>query len=194
MGTIELRRVCVYCGSNPGSDPAYIEAARRLGTLLGERRISLVYGGSNSGTMGVVADAVLAAGGEVYGVITEALVGRKRAHNGLTRLKVVKSMHERKAGMAELGDAFIALPGGLGTLDEFFEAVTWAQLGIHQKPCGLLNVNGYYDGLRNFLQHAVEQGFVHPAHCEMIMIEKDPARLLDRFAAYVPPVVDKLLG
>jgi len=194
MQSIELRRVCVYCGSNPGKDPAYIEAARRLGTLLGERGITLVYGGSNSGTMGVVADAVLAAGGEVYGVITEALVMRKRAHNGLTRLKVVQSMHERKAGMAELGDAFIALPGGLGTLDEFFEAVTWAQLGIHQKPCGLLNVNGYYDGLRAFLQHAVDQGFVHPAHCEMIMIEEDPARLLDRFAAYVPPVVDKLLG
>jgi uncharacterized protein (TIGR00730 family) len=188
-----VRRVCVYAGSNPGSDPAYADAARALARLLAERRIGLVFGGSNVGLMGILADTALAAGGEVIGVMPQALVDREIAHRGLTELRVVGSMHERKALMADLSDAFIAVPGGIGTLEELIEVYTWSQLGIHDKPCGVLNVRGYYDGLAAFLDHAVEEGFLRPQHRAVLSVAADPAELLEQFAAYDPPTVGKWL-
>lgn len=175
----ELRRVCVYCGSRPGRRPAYADAARRLGTLLAEAGVGLVTGGGKVGLMGVVADAVLDAGGEAVGVIPQALLDREVGHEGLTDLYVVRTMHERKAAMAELADAFVALPGGLGTLEEIAEALTWAQLGIHTKPCGLLDVDGYYTPLVRFLDHTVDQGFVHAEHRAALVVASEPAALLD---------------
>src|SRR5919199_3791597 len=178
-----MRRVCVFCGSSPGADPAYAAAARRLAEVLVRRGIGLVYGGGSVGLMGVLADAALAAGGEVTGVIPRALQAREVGHAALPDLRVVETMHERKALMAELADGFVALPGGLGTLEEFFEVWTWAQLGIHAKPCGVLNVGGYFDPLLAFLDHAVAEGFVRDAYRAMLLVAAEPAPLLDRLAA-----------
>ncbi len=188
---MDIRRICVFCGSNPGASPVYAEAARALGEALAERGLGLVYGGGNVGLMRVVADAALAAGAEVIGVIPHALVAREVAHQGLTELREVGSMHERKALMAELSDGFIALPGGIGTLEEWFETWTWAQLGLHAKPLGLLDVAGYYGELLRFLDHVVAERFLHPDHRSMVLVETDPGLLLDRMRAYVPPVVAK---
>ncbi len=173
-----MRSVCVFCGSNPGRRPEYLAGAAELGRLLAARGLRVVYGGAHVGTMGALADAVLAAGGEITGVIPEHLVDAEVAHRGLTDLRVVASMHERKALMAELSGAFVALPGGLGTLEEFAEVVTWAQLGLHAKPTGLLNLLGYYDGLLAFLDHASEERFLRPAHREMVISRPDPGSLL----------------
>lgn len=193
VSRLSPRRICVYCGSNAGTNPAYRAAARHLGTLLGERGIGLVYGGGKVGLMGVVADAALAAGGEVIGVIPEALRAREVGHTGLTGLRVVNTMHERKALMEALSDAFIALPGGLGTLDELFEILTWSQLGMHAKPCGLLDVAGFFAPLVAWLDHATAEGFVRPPHRAMVMVETDAARLLERFAEYQAPALGKWL-
>ena len=186
-----MKSVCVYCGSSAGRDPAYAAAARRLGEEIAGRGLGLVYGGSSVGIMKVVADAALALGGRVTGVIPEALVRKEIAHRGLSELLVTSSMHERKMKMAELSDAFVALPGGIGTLEELFEAWTWAQLGLHAKPCGLLNVAGYFDRLIGFLDHAVAERFVKEANRAMLVVSAEPADLLDRFAAYRPPTVEK---
>ena len=186
-----MRRVCVYAGSNPGNDLIYAQAARELADLLAERGIGLVYGGGRVGLMGVLADTALAAGGEVIGVMPQALVDREIAHEGLTELRVVASMHERKALMAELSDAFVAVPGGIGTLEELIEIYTWSQLGIHAKPCGVLNVDGYYDHLAAFLDHAVAAGFLKAEHRAVLSVASEPGELLERLAAYVPRTVAK---
>ena len=186
-----IQRVCVFCGSNGGARPEYLEAAVKLGQNLTARSIGLVYGGAGVGLMGAVADAVLNAGGEVIGVMPRSLVEREVAHRKLRDLRVVGSMHERKALMAELADAFIALPGGLGTLEEFFEVWTWAQLGEHSKPLGMLNVAGYYDPLLVFFDHLVNERFIRPEHRAMVLVEQDCGALLARFAGYSPPVVSK---
>lgn len=185
------QRVCVFLGSNHGQRPEYREAAARVGRLLAERGIGLVYGGASVGLMGVLADACLEAGGEVVGVMPQALVDREVAHYGLTKLHTVHSMHERKAKMAELADAFIALPGGAGTLEELFEVWTWAQLGLHAKPCALLDVAGYFTPLVEFLDRMVTEGFVKSPHREMLVVERDPVALLDRIADYDAPTVTK---
>jgi uncharacterized protein (TIGR00730 family) len=186
-----MKKICVYCGSSSGKRPEYIESANRLAKMLVEQDIGLVYGGASVGIMGVIADAVLAGGGEVIGVIPQSLVDKEVSHSGLTELTIVKSMHERKAIMADLADGFIALPGGLGTLEELFEILTWSQLGLHTKPCGLLNVDGYYDKLCGFLDHAVEEQFVKTLHREMLLIEETPEKLLVVMQDYHPPVVDR---
>jgi uncharacterized protein (TIGR00730 family) len=186
-----VRRVCVYAGSNPGNDLIYAQAARELADLLAEHGIGLVYGGGRVGLMGVLADTALAAGGEVIGVMPQALVDREIAHEGLTELRVVASMHERKALMAELSDAFVAVPGGIGTLEELIEIYTWSQLGIHAKPCGVLNVDGYYDHLAAFLDHAVAAGFLKAEHRAVLSVASEPGELLERLAAYVPRTVAK---
>ena len=188
-----MRSVCVFLGSNPGSKPAYLQAAQDLGAELARRGLTTVYGGSNVGLMGALADAALAAGGQVVGIIPETLRKKELAHTGLTTLHVVSSMHERKALMAELSDAFIALPGGMGTLEELCEMLTWAQLGFHTKPCGLLDVDGYYATLCAFLDNATTQGFILPAHRGMLLSASTPAALLDSFHGYVAPVVNKWL-
>ncbi|NVE00529.1 TIGR00730 family Rossman fold protein [Massilia sp. BJB1822] len=175
-----MKTVCVYCGANAGADPLYAEGARALAAALVEQNMSLVYGGGNVGLMGIIADEVLRLGGEATGVIPTKLVEREVAHNGLTRQFIVKDMHERKAMMAELSDGFIAMPGGLGTLEELFEMLTWAQIGIHSKPVGLLNMNGYYDRLMDFVEHARSQGFVRPQHAALMHVETDPRALLER--------------
>lgn len=180
-------RVCVFCGSSAGARPDYAAAATALGAEIARRGLGLVYGGAKVGLMGTVADAVLAGGGDVIGVIPEALVERELAHPGLTRLEKVPTMHARKARMADLATGFIALPGGLGTLEELFEVWTWAQLGHHAKPCALLDVAGLYSGLARFLDTLVTEGFVREAHRTMLIAESDPAVLLDRMAAYRPP-------
>ena len=177
-----MKSVCVFTGSSAGIRPEYREAARDLGRLLAQRGIGIVYGGAHVGLMGAVADAALDAGGSVIGVIPQALVAKEIAHTGLTELRVVASMHERKAMMADLADAFVTLPGGLGTLEEFFEVLTWAQLGLHGKPCGLLNVCGYFDGLLTFTDHAAAEGFVRREHREMVFVADSPVVLLDRLA------------
>lgn len=186
-----MKRVCVFLGSNPGRNHRYLEAARDTGRELARRGLDVVYGGSNVGLMRELADSALAAGGKVLGVIPEALRQKEIAHPGLTELHVVASMHERKALMAELADAFIALPGGLGTLEELCEILTWAQLGFHRKPCGLLDVDGYYGPLNAFLDQAVGEDFVMAAHRAMLLSATAPDALLDLFADYVPPSVDK---
>ena len=175
-------RICVFCGSSPGRGDGYREAAATLGRLMAERGIGLVYGGASVGTMGVVADAAVAAGGEVVGVIPQALVDREVAHEGLTDLRVVRDMHERKATMADLSHGFIALPGGAGTMEELFEVWTWAQLGLHAKPIGLLDVDGFYDPLGAMLDHMVTEGFLSAANRDMVAFEVDPVALLDRIA------------
>jgi len=181
-----MKRICVFCGSNAGARSEYAEAARALATVLAERKLGIVYGGCNVGLMGVLADAALARGGEVIGVIPQKLVDKEVAHRGVTKLLVVETMHERKALMNDLSDAFLALPGGFGTLDEFFEVLTWAQLGFHGKPCALLNVAGYYDGMLAMLDHAVTERFLRPAHRELVIADTDPLRLLQRLSAFVP--------
>ena len=186
-----MRRVCVFCGSSVGNQPAYAEAAQTMGALLANRSIGLVYGGGNVGLMGVVADAVMAHGGEAIGVIPQSLADREIAHGGITQLHVVDSMHARKAMMAELSDGFIAMPGGVGTFEEFFEVVTWAQLGLHRKPCGLLNVQGFYTPLAAFIDQAVSEGFIKPVHRAAIVVDNDPARLLDTLARVDLPYVPK---
>ena len=186
-----MKRICVFCGSSNGTDPAYADAARRLGATLARRGLELVYGGGTVGLMGTVANAALEAGGRVIGVIPKALQLRELAHVKLSSLHVTGSMHERKAKMAELSQGYIALPGGLGTLEEFAEIVTWAQLGIHSRPCGLLDVKGYYQPLVAFLDHAVKEGFVSPLHRQLILVDTDPDALLDRFAAWKAPQIEK---
>jgi len=181
-----MKRICVFCGSNAGARSEYAEAARALATVLAERKLGIVYGGGNVGLMGVLADAALARGGEVIGVIPQKLVDKEVAHHGVTELRIVETMHERKALMNDLSDAFLALPGGFGTLDEFFEVLTWAQLGFHGKPCALLNVAGYYDGMLAMLDHAVTERFLRPAHRELVIADTDPLRLLQRLSAFVP--------
>lgn len=183
-----MKKICVYCGSNPGRDSGYVEEACSFVREMTVRKIGLVYGGARIGVMGAIADTVLHEGGEVIGVIPQSLVDKEIAHNGLTELKIVGSMHERKALMAELSDGFIALPGGLGTLEEIIEVLTWAQLGFHTKPCGLLNIHGYYDGLSSFLNHAVHEQFIKKEHHSMLIIENNPQRLLDQFLAYKSPL------
>jgi len=186
-----MNRLCVFCGSNAGETHRYAEAAGRMGRVLVERGLSLVYGGSQRGLMGRLADSVLAEGGDVVGVIPRALVHREVAHPDVPDMRIVDSMHQRKALMAELADGFAALPGGLGTLEEFCEVLTWSQLGLHRKPCGLLNVHGYFDPLIRFFDHAVQQGFVSTGHRRMIRVEEDPEGLLDALDAYTPPEVPR---
>jgi uncharacterized protein (TIGR00730 family) len=186
-----VRRVCVFSGSSPGADLAYRAAACDVGHRLADRGIELVYGGAHVGLMGVLADAALERGGRVTGVIPQSLVDREIAHPGLTDLRVVDSMHERKAQMAELADAFVALPGGVGTLEELFEVYTWNQLGLHAKPLGLFNVRGYFDGLVRFLDHAVEERFVTPAHRAMLLVGEDLDALLDGLAGWEAPAQPK---
>jgi uncharacterized protein (TIGR00730 family) len=186
-----LQRICVFCGSSSGTGEIYIESARAVGRLLCERNIELVYGGGRVGLMGAVADACLAAGGRVTGVIPQLLVDKEVAHRGLTELRVVQTMHERKALMADLADAFLALPGGYGTWDELCEVLTWSQIGIHRKASALLNVNGYYDPLLAMVDRAVAEGFLRDVHRELLLTDTDPARLLDRLESYVTPVADK---
>lgn len=181
-----MQRICVYCGSSLGARLAYHDAARRLGETLAERGIGLVYGGASVGLMGVVADGALARGGEVIGVLPEVLKHKEIAHPGLSELHIVGSMHERKALMAELSDAFIALPGGLGTLEELFEILTWALLGLHRKPCGLLNVEGYYDGLAAFLARSVSDGFLRQKHRDLLLVAESTEALLAGLVRYRP--------
>jgi uncharacterized protein (TIGR00730 family) len=186
-----MRSVCVFCGSSVGSHPAYRSAARRFGELLARSGRRLVFGGGHVGLMGAVADGALDAGGAAVGVIPRALVDRELAHEGLTELHVVESMHERKALMATLADGFVALPGGLGTFEELFEVWTWGQLGIHAKPFGLLNVAGYYGALLEFLDHSASQGFVRPGHRDLLLVDSDPEALLSRMVDHRPPTVAK---
>jgi len=186
-----MRRICVFCGSAEGARPAYRDAARTLGRELATRGLGLVYGGGSVGLMGVLADTVLAEGGEVIGVIPGPLATRELAHTGLTELRVVGSMHERKATMARLSDGFVALPGGLGTLEETLEVLTWAQLGIHRKPVGVLNVEGYWDGLERMLAHAVREGFVRAEYAALLLVGRSAPELLDRFAAWHAPAVPR---
>ena len=187
-------RICVYLGSSPGNSPVYRDAAEQFGNLLASRGIGLVYGDGVVGLMGVIADAVCAAGGEVIGVIPEALRAREHDHQGISELHVVQTMHERKALMAKLADGFVTLPGGIGTFEEMFEAWCWSQLGYHQKPCGLLDVNGFYSKMSSFIDHVVEEGFLQPRHRAMLLIEKEPEALLDRMAQYLAPPTEHWLG
>lgn len=184
----------MFCGSGAGARPAYAAAARQVGAMLAERGIGLVYGGGRVGLMGEVADAALAAGGEAVGVIPKALLEKEIGHDGLTRLHVVGTMHERKTLMADLSDGFLTLPGGYGTLEEFCEVLSWAQLSIHEKPCALLNVGGYFDPLSAFLDAAVAEGFVRPEHRGFVLEDDDPERLLDAMACYEPPRAKKWVG
>ena len=188
-----LSSVAVYLGSSMGADPDFAAAAKNLGGLLAARGIRLVYGGGRVGLMGVLADAVLRGGGEVIGVITRALEDKEISHHGLMDLTVVRTMHERKAMMADRAGGFIMLPGGYGTMDEFFEVLTWTQLGIHVKPCAVLDVNGYFGPLLGLLDHAAGKGFLRDDHREMVLTGSDPAGLLDRMAAWTPPVTEKWL-
>jgi uncharacterized protein (TIGR00730 family) len=189
----KLATIGVYCASSTGTDPVFADAAAALGRLLAEQGIRLVYGGGHVGLMGVLADAALDAGGNVHGVITRALADHEVAHEHLTSLDVVETMHERKAAMSDLADGFIMLPGGFGTFDEFFEAVTWTQLGIHTKPCGVLNVDGYFDPLAVLFARATEERFIRPQHRDLIIMESDSATLLDRLRAWTPVTTDKWL-
>ncbi len=187
-------RLCVFCGSKPGRNPAYRDTARAMGSLLAREGIGLVYGGASVGLMGEVADAARAAGGEVIGVIPQALVRRELAHKDLDDLRIVHSMHDRKALMAELSDGFIALPGGIGTLEEIFEVWSWAQLGQHAKPCGFLNVEGYYDRLIAFLGYQVAEGFLAEQDRAMIIVEREPQAILSAVRDYTPPAVERWIS
>jgi uncharacterized protein (TIGR00730 family) len=181
-----MKRLAVYCGSSSGASEEYISEAIRFGKELAERNITLVYGGSKNGLMGAVADGVLNNGGKVIGVIPKFLEVKEVSHKGLTELHIVETMHERKAKMAELADGFVALPGGTGTLEEFFEVLTWAQIGLHQKPCGLLNINSYYSPLLSLFEHMVDQQFIQEKYRSLIILEREPGTLLDRFNEYKP--------
>lgn len=189
-----MERVCVFCGSSEGSRPEYAEAARRMGEELAHRGIGLVYGGGRVGLMGAVADAALASGGEVVGVIPDALVSREVGHDGLTELHVVGSMHERKKLMTYLSDGFVALPGGYGTLEEFFEVLSWSQLSLHSKPCALLDVAAYWKPLIALLDRAVAEGFVRPDHRSLVLTGGDPGKLLDQMQTYMPPFEENRAG
>jgi uncharacterized protein (TIGR00730 family) len=186
-----MKRICVFCGSSPGARPEYVQAARQLGSVLADRNIGLVYGGASVGVMSAIAKTVLDASGDVIGIITTSLVEKEVAFTELSDLHIVDSMHERKALMVKLSDGFIALPGGLGTIEEFFEVLTWAQLGLQAKPCGLLNVCQYYTKLMDFLDHSVDEQFVEGEHRSMVLIDENPETLLDKFEAYQPPKTDK---
>ncbi|MGD8346287.1 MAG: TIGR00730 family Rossman fold protein [Lysobacterales bacterium] len=189
-----MKRICVYCGSNPGSKPVFRQSGRELGRELANRGLGLVYGGASVGVMGAVADGVLEAGGSAIGVLPHFFSTKEIAHRGLDELIIVNSMHERKAKMSELSDGFIALPGGWGTIEEIFEMLTWAQLGHHAKPCGLLNIDSYYDELSAFLEKAIQHQFVKEAYRPMIIIEDSAAQMLDRFENYRAPRVKKWIG
>jgi uncharacterized protein (TIGR00730 family) len=186
-----MQRLCVFCGSSPGARPAYAEATAEVARLLVGEGVGVVYGGGHVGLMGVLADTAMSAGGEVIGVMPQGLVDREIGHTGITELRVVGSMHERKALMADLADAFIALPGGAGTLEELFEVYTWAQLGLHAKPCGLLDVEGYFSGLVDFLDHAVSERFLREEHRAMLIVESDPRALIERLREFEPGVTPK---
>ena len=186
-----IKRICVFCGSSPGAGPDYLKAAEALGAAFLKRELGLVYGGAGVGLMGRLADTMLSGGAEVIGVMPVALADRKVAHSGLTDLRVVSTMHERKALMADLGDGFIALPGGLGTIEELLEALTWAQLGLHCKPCGILNIDGYFDSLKAFLDRATDHRFMNPGHRSLVLDSGDPETLLDLMSTYDPPPNDK---
>ena len=189
-----LQRICVFCGSSSGTQPIYTRAAETVGRLLAQQGTELVYGGGNVGLMGTVADSCLAHGGRVLGVIPQLLVDKEVAHTGLTELRIVGSMHERKALMADLADAFIALPGGFGTWEEFCEILTWSQLGIQRKACAVLNVNGYYSPLLQMADNAVAEGFLRPIHRDLLLSGEDPTALLDQLDTYVVPTVDKWIN
>jgi uncharacterized protein (TIGR00730 family) len=189
-----LTAVSVYCGSNPGTDPAYAAAAAAMGAALAQRGIDMVYGGGHVGLMGIAADAALAAGGHVHGVITRALQEHEVEHHSLTSLTVVETMHERKFAMADRSDAFVMLPGGFGTLDEFFEVVTWTQLGVHAKPCGILDVRGFFDPLLAFLDHATGEQFIRPPQRASIVVDTDAAALLDQLVSVALPTVERLIS
>ena len=189
-----FNRLCVFCGTNAGERPEYGAAARELGKLLASEGIELVYGGASVGIMGELADAVHEHGGHVTGIIPQQLMKKEAAHTGIPDLIVVASMHQRKSQMADLSDGFIALPGGIGTLEGYFEILTWGQLRIHSKPSGILNVAGYFDRLIEFLDHAVEEGFLEQEHREMIVVETDPRKLLDRLKEYAPDEGERLMG
>lgn len=186
-----IKRLCVYCGSSPGNRPEYVQAARLLASAMVSKNIGLVYGGASVGVMGAIADAVLEEGGEVIGVIPKGLFVKEVAHTGITELREVDSMHERKSLMFELSDGFVAMPGGLGTIEEFFEIWTWAQLGMHRKPCGLLNVHQYYDKLLAFLDHVASEKFVKEVYRSMILVEECPETLLQKFESYKAPEIAK---
>jgi uncharacterized protein (TIGR00730 family) len=186
-----LRRICVFCGSSSGTREVHQQAAEAVGRLLCRRGIELVYGGGRVGLMGIVANACLSEGGRVIGVIPQALADREVAHTGLTELRIVGSMHERKAIMGDLSDAFVSLPGGFGTWEEFFEVLTWSQLGIQRKACGVLNVDGYYDPLLQMADRALSEGFLRDVHRDLLLSDSDPERLLDRLSSYAVPSVDK---
>lgn len=185
-----MKKICVFCGSNMGANPEYVQAAKNLGSVFAYLQITLVYGGARVGMMGELADSALQAGGQVIGVIPQSLA-EKVAHPNLSDLRIVNTMHERKALMAELSDGFIVLPGGLGTLEEFFEILTWSQLGMNNKPCGMLNVNQYYQQLIGFLDYAVTQKFLKMEHRAMLLVDNDPKKLLEKFSVYQPPLVGK---
>lgn len=189
-----MSRICVFCGSSLGKRPVYAAAARSLGKQLADRGLGLVYGGAKVGLMGTVADAALEAGGEVIGVIPRAMVGREIAHASLTKLHIVESMHERKALMADLSDGFIALPGGFGTFEEFCEIITWAQLGLHRKPCGILNIEGYYDHLLGLFDHAEEEKLLKPENRRLVIANADVTALLDQLLEYRAPNVEKWIS
>ncbi|UYZ82815.1 TIGR00730 family Rossman fold protein [Entomomonas sp. E2T0] len=187
-----MQRICVFCGSNTGNNPIYIEQAKQLGTTLAKHNITLIYGGTTIGLMGAIADAVLAAGGKVIGIIPQRLADKPNmAHQGLTDLHIVESMHQRKAKMAELADGFIALPGGIGTFEELFEMLTWSQLDFHKKPCAVLNINGFYDKLTDFLDSVIAAQFMKPEHRQLLISESDPKQLLEKMHNYQAPTVSK---
>jgi uncharacterized protein (TIGR00730 family) len=186
-----ISNICVYCGSSTGAQPIYKEAATEMGMEIAARGLTLVYGGGKVGLMGAVADGALAAGGRVVGVMPQALVDKEIAHKGLSELHVVASMHERKAKMAELSHAFVAMPGGFGTFEEIFEVMTWAQLGYHEKACAILNIAGFYDTLIGFVGHAISEGFIGAGHFAAFLISTSPAEMLDTILKYDPPLLDK---
>lgn len=188
-----MERICVFLGSSPGERPQYARAAQRLAEVIVERELTLVYGGSRVGLMGTLADSVLEAGGVVIGVIPDRLFSKETPHNGLTELRVVQSMHERKQVMADLSDGFLALPGGVGTLEEMTEIYTWGQLGLHRKPCALLNIEGYFDHLIEFLDHALQEGFLEGVHRDRLLVGEDPKELLDLMDGYRAPNLGKWL-
>jgi uncharacterized protein (TIGR00730 family) len=190
----QLKRICVFCGTNAGARPDYGAAARDLGRILAEEEIELVYGGASVGIMGELADSVHEHGGQVTGIIPQQLMQKEAAHTGIHNLIVVASMHQRKSQMADMSDAFIALPGGIGTLEGFFEVLTWGQVGIHSKPSGILNVAGYFDELTRFLDHAVAEGFLTEAHRNVIAVESDPRHLIEQLRSFTPVEGEKLMG
>ncbi len=186
-----MNRICVFCGSKTGSNPVFLETAKQLGRVLAERGLDLVYGGASIGLMGAVADSVMGGGGRVVGVIPEAMATKEVAHDGLTEMHVVSSMHERKSVMARLADGFVALPGGFGSFEELLEMITWAQLGIHRKPVGILNVSGYYDPLIQLFERAIEEGFIKPRNRQLVVVEQEPDELLQTLLAHKLPEVKR---